>query len=87
MMTIPVPPPDQCLPEFAPEDDQKLYKAVMRHLQASGYLQLRRLRCEVADGMVTLSGRVPSFHLKQVAQAAVLRIAAVRKVENLVQVC
>jgi hypothetical protein len=37
-------------------------------LGACGYPALRGVRCEYADGVLTLRGSVPSFYLKQVAQ-------------------
>jgi hypothetical protein len=40
----------------------------------------------VADGVVTISGFVPSFFLKQLAQEAVLCLPQVRQVRNLVVV-
>ncbi len=36
--------------------------------------------------MVTVSGRVASFHLKQVAQTVLLRVRSVRGLRNLVEV-
>jgi osmotically-inducible protein OsmY len=68
------------------EQDDRLRAEVSERLRASGYLLLRELRCEVLGGVVTLSGRVPSFHLKQVAQAVLLKVEAVRAVKNLVEV-
>jgi osmotically-inducible protein OsmY len=68
------------------EQDDTLRLAVVERLRSSGYLLLRAVRCDVTDGVVTLSGDVPSFHLKQVAQAVLLKIESVRKVRNLLEV-
>jgi osmotically-inducible protein OsmY len=69
-----------------PEQDERLRDAVLERLRSSGYLLLRRVRCEVRGGVVTLSGDLPSFHLKQLAQALLTKIGSVRQVRNLVEV-
>jgi len=68
------------------EQDDYLRLQVIDRLHASGYLLLRKVQCDVADGIVTLSGSVPSFHLKQVAQAVLVKIEDVRGVRNLIEV-
>jgi osmotically-inducible protein OsmY len=59
---------------------------VDRALQTSGYADLRRLRCESADGVITLRGRVQSFFLKQMAQTVVARVEGVTGINNSLQV-
>jgi osmotically-inducible protein OsmY len=71
-------------PPIAPDDQLRL--EVIDRLKASGYLLLRKVRCDVAGGVVTLSGSVPSFHLKQVAQAVLLKVKSVQEVRNLLKV-
>ena len=53
-----------------------------RQLRESAYLDLRYVRCEFRDGVVTLSGQVPTFYLKQVAQTIVGKLEHVEKVVN-----
>jgi hypothetical protein len=60
--------------------------AVLNLLRSSGYAALRGLRCEVTEAVVVVRGVVPSYYLKQVAQAAVLRLDGIRGVRNLVEV-
>jgi hypothetical protein len=56
-------------------------------LRSSGYRALWNLYCDVSeDGVVTITGTLPSYHLKQMAQTAILRLAQVREVRNLVEV-
>lgn len=55
-------------------------------LEESGYAVLRRLRCDCSDGVISIRGRVPTYFLKQMAQAAVSRIRGVRRVNNLISV-
>jgi hypothetical protein len=69
------------------DPDVLLLLTATRVLRASGYGHVRDLRCAVAAGVVTLSGIVPSYYLKQVAQEAVLRLDHVREVKNRVNVC
>ncbi len=51
-------------------------------LGESNYLALRRLSCEFHDGHLVLSGRVPTYYLKQVAQTLVRQLPQVRQIEN-----
>ena len=55
-------------------------------LQHSHYRAIRRVRCDFADGVLTLQGAVPTFHYKQLAQTAVANIAGVRQVVNRIDV-
>ena len=68
-----------------PEDDG-LRNAALTLLQSSGYTSLRRLRCEVTDGVVFVHGNVPSYYLKQMAQTLIKRLGSVQRVTNLVEV-
>lgn len=55
-------------------------------LDQSGYAVLRRVRCEFRDGLLRLSGCLPSQYLKQVAQAAVADVVGVVAVANEIEV-
>jgi len=55
-------------------------------LGESGYSDLRRLRCECHDGVISIRGRLPSFFLKQMAQTVVARLTGVRRVNNQIKV-
>jgi osmotically-inducible protein OsmY len=68
------------------DTDDHLRSEVLDRLHASGYLLLRQVKCDVSGGVVTLSGRVPSYHLKSVAQSVLMKIKAVRHVRNLLEV-
>ena len=46
------------------------------------YLELRRISCQFQDGVLTLRGRVPTYHLKQLAQTLVGSLEGVRSVCN-----
>lgn len=63
-------------------DDDEMRLVVERHLQMSNYGPVRAVRCSVVDGVVTLLGTLPSFYMKQVAQALVCCIESVIRVEN-----
>jgi len=66
--------------------DRRLATAARVALQSSGYQVLGVLHCEVRDGRITLTGVVPSFFLKQVAQTVVLQLDPGNGVGNLVEV-
>jgi osmotically-inducible protein OsmY len=51
-------------------------------LQHSPYRAIRRVTCRFDNGELTLEGRVPTFHYKQLAQTAVAGIAGVKSIIN-----
>lgn len=51
-------------------------------LRATGYQSLRSVKTRVAEGLVILRGRVPSYYLKQKAQTVVLEVPGVTEVQN-----
>jgi osmotically-inducible protein OsmY len=64
----------------------ELVSAARSALERSGHRSLACIECAVIDGIVVLSGRVPSYYLKQVAQNTVMRLGGGVRVENLVAV-
>jgi hypothetical protein len=52
----------------------------------SAYLALRNLTCVDSGGVLTLSGQVSSYYLKQVAQEIAARVEGVRVVINAIEV-
>jgi hypothetical protein len=63
-----------------------VHDAVIAAFRSSGYRHLWNLECEVREDLVTLSGVLPSFYLKQVAQTIAMSIDQVREVKNTVEV-
>jgi osmotically-inducible protein OsmY len=61
-------------------------ESAQARLQASPYLSLRRLRCDGAQGEVTIRGRVPTQYLKELSAMLVRSIEGVRRVRNEVEV-
>ncbi len=57
-----------------------------RALRNSPYLALRNVTCACRDGVLTLRGCLPTYYLKQVAQAVVARVDGVRQVVNEIEV-
>ena len=55
-------------------------------LASGGYSALRYVRCETHGDRVTLSGSVPSYHLKQMAQTLAMRVAGSCQVQNRIEV-
>jgi osmotically-inducible protein OsmY len=66
--------------------DRYLQRQVRQALQATGYAALQKIDCRVENGVVELSGEVPSFYCKQVAQAAVVALSHIRRVDNRLRV-
>jgi osmotically-inducible protein OsmY len=65
-----------------PAPDVRLKNIVTSELHASGYRPLIFVECYVHEGLVILSGSVPSFYLKQIAQTVVMKIDGVNGIEN-----
>lgn len=55
-------------------------------LRRSGYLALSEISCDARGGVVYLRGRLPSYYLKQVAQAVAAEVVGVRRVVNRIEV-
>lgn len=51
-------------------------------LQSSSHHFGRVVRFDYADGVLTLQGKVPSFYLKQRAQALIQGITGVERIDN-----
>ena len=64
----------------------ELRDRVVQALASLGYPSLVAVECEVAANRIVLSGALPSYHLKQMAQVAALRVAGPSKVDNRVVV-
>jgi osmotically-inducible protein OsmY len=63
-------------------EDIRLAEHVTHALRATGYAALRDVNVAVHRRLVFLTGRVTSYHLKQVAQETVLAIHGVLHVAN-----
>ena len=57
-----------------------------QRLRGCSWLVLQEVACCCAGGMLRLTGRVPTYFLKQVASAAVSNIAGVSQVVNDIEV-
>lgn len=63
-------------------EDLRLAERVERALCATGYAPLRGVQVTVHAGLVVLRGRVPTYYLKQVAQATALSIPGAHQVRS-----
>ncbi|MCH7990270.1 MAG: BON domain-containing protein [Planctomycetes bacterium] len=67
--------------------DEQLFSEIERALLISGYAgTLRGIQVEVHAGSVVLSGRLPSYYLKQIVQVIAMRVDGVVQVRNGIQV-
>jgi osmotically-inducible protein OsmY len=69
-----------------PGEDLCVAERVERALRATGYPPLRAVEVSVCGQLVILRGRVPSYYMKQFAQAAALALPGVRELRNDVEV-
>ena len=66
----------------SPVDFLKLAETATTCLQASSYLAVRKLWCELEQGILFLRGDLDSFYLKQVAQEAVACVKGTTRLVN-----
>jgi hypothetical protein len=78
--------PPQAVIESPLPSDATVQSQAQQMLESSNYLALRRLRCECHDGRLVISGRVPTYYLKQLAQSIVRQVAHLRRIDNQVDV-
>lgn len=57
-----------------------------RALRNSPYLALRKITCACQNDVMTLRGCLPTYYLKQVAQAVVAQVDGVRQIVNEIEV-
>src|SRR5262245_39312834 len=55
-------------------------------LRSNSYLALKNVSCEGHDRVLTLRGCLPSYYLKQVAQAVVAEVNGVERIDNQIDV-
>ncbi len=72
------------LPEIT--DEARIAGDVVRAVLSTGRFSSSQLRVSVADGVVTLRGRVTSYHQKQAAQVAALAVRGISQLRNEVEV-
>jgi osmotically-inducible protein OsmY len=70
-------------PAARPPESAELAESKLRR---SGYLAMRHLSCAFRAGVLTLSGRLPSYYLKQVALAVVATVEGVERIDDQVEV-
>lgn len=67
-------------------DQVRLEETIEHCLHNSGYPHLWPVACHCSAGTVVLTGRVPSFYMKQIAQTIAGKVDGVRRVNNLLEV-
>jgi osmotically-inducible protein OsmY len=65
---------------------QEIAEIAQATLRQSPHFELHEVSCEFSGGVLTLRGRLSSYHLKQFAQAAVAEVPGVVEVHNCVEV-
>jgi osmotically-inducible protein OsmY len=55
-------------------------------LRRNAYVALKNIGCDYRDGVLVLSGCLPTYYLKQLAQEAVARIDGIERVDNRIEV-
>lgn len=68
------------------QDDRQIRQRATEALRERGYACLEEIECHATEGTILLTGTVPSFYMKQVAQQSVLNLPAVEDVVNRLEV-
>ncbi len=73
---------------FKPPRDSALESEARRRLDAHHLFRGRSgtVQIEVAEGVLVLSGRLPSFYLKQALQTDLKQMSGIRQIVNRVEV-
>lgn len=77
--------PDQPLSLEIPRRGS-LSERVRRRLNQSPYYAVRRVHVEERLGVLTLSGKLPSYYQKQIAQTAAAKVEGVTRIVNRIDV-
>jgi hypothetical protein len=65
---------------------QEIAEIAQTALRQSPYFELHNVSCDFSGGILTLHGRLPTYYLKQLAQASVAEVPGVIEVHNRVEV-
>ena len=70
----------------APPHCDEIRREAVDRLRRSGDLALSDVSCDARDDVIYLRGRLPSYSLKQSAQAVATEVEGVRRVVNRIEV-
>jgi hypothetical protein len=85
-LTLEAPPGVEHVPRITFSRDARVSTLARWALDNSPYRFVSRLDCRVDGGVITLSGVVPSYYLKQLAQELLLRLDSGLRIDNRVEV-
>ncbi len=71
---------------MAPDDCGWIVERCEAVLRDSSHHSLRRLKCDFAEGVLSLHGVVPTYYLRQLAQALLANLENVKEINNKVVV-
>jgi len=65
---------------------QQIVEGAENRLRHNSYLALKNVHCDYNEGVLTLRGCLPTYYLKQIAQATVARLEGVQRIVNEIEV-
>ncbi len=71
---------------IAVEISNRLTRIAKKRIQSSQYSEIRRIQCEVREGILFLKGQVSSYYIKQLAQEIVRTVEGIGGLANHVEV-
>ena len=66
--------------------DAAIALRAQERLCGSSFVSVRRLTCDVHEGMLTVRGRLPSFYTKQMALSLLAEVEGVEEITDRVEV-
>jgi hypothetical protein len=85
-MVVTESPPRSCEPPAPAPPARDVARQAEGLLRAHCYLALQNISCDYREGVLTLRGCLPTYYLKQVAQAAVGQLGGVQRLVNEIDV-
>ncbi len=83
------PQPFDAITSITPQcrNPQAIQAAIQGALDLTGHGELHRIHAEFDDGALTITGQVPTYYLKQLAQNVALTVPGIEQIHNELHVC
>jgi hypothetical protein len=78
--------PDEENSSPRPAANQGVVEGATIRLHSNPYQALKAISCDFHEGVLTLRGCLPTWHLKQMAQTAVACLDGVQRIVNAIEV-
>jgi osmotically-inducible protein OsmY len=77
---------EESLPALGKTRDDRIAVEASLRLKSLGFPELRGIQCTCKNGILTLRGRISSYHSKQLAQEALRSLKGLKYIVNVAEV-